>query len=141
MANDAFKLYVHLPLLIIHKHIHICELLETTKVTWLASKGQVLVTEASMKLEIYPSICPWVNLERIDNMNKIDSLRSYFSINLLKHPKASYHLQVPTTLIKHNLVPKLCWVHQGTQMAFVLARSEPITFLVQVSFLGPPKHI
>ena len=72
-----------------------------------------LISEVSMKLEIYPSICPWANLERIDNMNKIDSLKSYFSINLLKHPKASYHLQVPTTLIMHNLVPKLCWVHQG----------------------------
>jgi hypothetical protein len=29
----------------------------------------------SMKLEIYASICPWVNLERINNTNKIDSLR------------------------------------------------------------------
>ena len=59
-----------------------------------------------------------------------------FSISLLKHPKASYHLQVPTTLIKHNLVPKLCWVHQGTQMAFVLAHGEQTPFLAQVLFLG-----
>jgi hypothetical protein len=53
MENDSFKLEVLYPLLIIHKHTHICELLETTQVKWLASKGQVLVTEMNMKFEIF----------------------------------------------------------------------------------------
>ena len=90
-----------------------------------------------MKLEIYPSSCPWVNLEKIDNMNKIDSLRSYFFNKLIAQapqrfipPSSTYNTQQaqlgtqtmsgPSRLVTRDL---------DTQMAFVLACGEPITFL------------